>query len=110
MSDLQTGPEERYATLVETLLGEPEVTQEGKGFGSSSLKIKGKIFAMLVGNKLVVKLPRQRVDALIAAGQGERFDPRKDGRLMKEWIVLETTSEAEWLALAKEGLAFVAKG
>ncbi len=47
--------------------------------------------------KFVVKLPRQRVDALVATGEGERFDPGH-GRLMKEWIAFDATSEIEWLA------------
>jgi SAM-dependent methyltransferase len=28
------------------------------------------------------------VDALLAVGKGEHFDPRRDGRAMKEWLVL----------------------
>ncbi len=63
---------------------------------------------MLVQGKLVVKLPKPRVDALIASGDGERFDPRHDGRLMKEWVSVEPTSEEEWLPLAKEAMEFVA--
>jgi hypothetical protein len=51
---------------------------------------------MLSKGRLVVKLPRQRIDALVATGAGERFDPGH-GRLMKEW-----------LPLAREALAFVA--
>jgi hypothetical protein len=103
-------PEERFATIVEALLSNPDVTppSDGKRFGSSGLKIHNKIFAMLVGGKLVVKLPKPRVDALIASGDGERFDPRHDGRLMKEWLSLEPTSEEEWLPLAREAMEFVA--
>ena len=63
---------------------------------------------MLVKGKLVVKLPKRRVDALIASGDGERFDPRHDGRLMKEWVSVEPTSEEEWLPLAREAMEFVA--
>ncbi len=66
-----------------------------------------KIFAMLVKGKLVVKLPKPRVDALVASGDGERFDPRHDGRLMKEWLSVEPTSEEEWLPLAREAMEFV---
>jgi hypothetical protein len=47
------------------------------------------------------------VDALVASGDGERFDPGH-GQLMKEWIAIEPTSEVEWLPLAREALAFVA--
>ncbi len=103
-------PEERFAMIVEELLNNPGVTppSDGKKFGSSALKIHNKIFAMLVRGKFVVKLPKSRVDALIAAGSGERFDPRHDGRLMKEWITLETVSEEEALSLAREAMSFVA--
>lgn len=108
-----TTPEERFAAIVEALLDNPDVTppldgpQAKKRFGSSELKVHNKIFAMLVRGKLVVKLPKLRVDALITSGAGERFDPRHDGRLMKEWVVLEPTSAEEWLSLAKDAMEFV---
>ncbi|MBV9231741.1 MAG: hypothetical protein JOZ18_20700 [Chloroflexi bacterium] len=114
MSQPPTTPEERFATIVEELLSYPGVTppadeaQSKKRFGSSGLKVHDKIFAMLVRGKLVVKLPKLRVDALIASGEGERFDPRHDGRLMKEWVTLEPTSEEKWLPLAREAMEFVA--
>lgn len=104
-------PEERFAALVEALTGTPDVTLglPGKtGFGSSELVVQNKIFAMLSHGTLVVKLPRQRVDALIASGDGERFDPRRDGRVMKEWVAIAPASDLEWLPLAREALAFVA--
>jgi|SRR5579884_1205990 len=102
-------PEARYAALVETFLNEAGVAQEeGKGFGSAALKVRNRIFAMLVRGRLVVKLPRQRVEALAAAGEGERYDPRHDGRLMKEWLVVAPSQEEQWPTLAREALAFVA--
>lgn len=103
-------PEERFAMIVEELLDNPCVTPPSnkKGFGESALKCNNKIFVMLVKGKLVVKLPKARVDALIASGNGERFDPRQDGRLMKEWISIEPTSTDEWLPLAREAMEFVA--
>jgi hypothetical protein len=52
--------------------------EDGKGFGSGALKVNGKVFAMKSSKgKFVVKLPKERVDALAASGQGERFDPVK---------------------------------
>ena len=102
-------PEQQFAAIVEELLSNPGVTppSEGKKFGSSELKIHNKIFAMLVRGKLVVKLPKPRVDALVASEVGERFDPRRDGRLMKEWVVVDAISEEEWLSLAREAMEFV---
>ncbi|MGH2616304.1 MAG: hypothetical protein ACRDJC_13750 [Thermomicrobiales bacterium] len=96
--------------MVESLLSSSDATFDpaGKGFGSSALKTGGKIFAMLVNDRLAVKLPRQRVDALVAAGQGERFDPGH-GRVMKAWVALGPVVAEEWRPLAKEALAFVDK-
>ncbi len=110
MSHPPITPEERFATIVEVLLSNPGVTppSDGKGFGSSALKVHNKIFAMLVEGKLVVKLPKHRVDALVTSGDGERFDPRHDGRLMKEWVAVEPTSEEGWLDLSREAMEFVA--
>jgi len=111
MSQPPSTPEERYAAIVEALLSNPDVTLGSpgkKGFGSSALRTGGKIFAMLAGgDRFVVKLPQQRVDALIASGDGERFDPGH-GRLMKEWVAVELASQEGWLPLAREALEFVA--
>jgi hypothetical protein len=109
MSQQTITPEERYAALVEEFLGDKDVEQSGRGFGSDALQVRGKIFAMLSSQgRFVVKLPRQRVDALVASGDGERFDPRRDGRVMKEWLALAPTSSLEWLPLAQEARVFVA--
>jgi len=93
-------PEERYAALGNELLGDQPI-EPGKGFGASALKVNGKIFAMLVKEQLVVKLPRQRVHTLVAADTGGRFDPGH-GRLMKEWLTIDPAAEPEWLPLARE--------
>lgn len=113
MPDNQTTAEERFAAVVASLAGQPGVTppldatDPRKTFGSSGLKIDDKIFAMLVRGSLAVKLPKPRVDALVASGDGERYDPRRDGRLMKEWVVVASTSEFDWLRLAREAMAYV---
>lgn len=107
MSQPSTTPEERYIALVEEFLGDRDIGQAGRGFGADALKARGKIFALLSGGRLVVKLPRQRVDVLVASGDGERFDPRHDGRQMKEWLALAPASQLDWLALAREARDFV---
>ena len=110
MSQPPPTPEQRYDILVGALLGAPGVTvgvPGKKGFGSGALCVGGRIFAMLTRGRLVVRLPQQRVAALVASGDGERFDPGH-GRLMKEWLSLAPASAEQWLPLAGEALAFVA--
>ena len=53
-----------------------------------------------------MKLPRQRVDELIASGTGKRFDPGH-GRLMKEWVTIATSHSRDWGTLAEEARQFV---
>jgi TfoX/Sxy family transcriptional regulator of competence genes len=87
----------------------PEVSS-GTGFGSSpGLRVGGKIFAMLVRDQLVVKLPKIRVDELVASGTAERFD-RGNGQLMKEWAATSTGQERELNQLMTEALEFVRSG
>ncbi len=103
--------QKRFARVVAALARRAGVTQGGskkKGFGSSALCVNDKIFAMVSSRgNFVVKLPKDRVDALVAAGTGTRFDPGH-GRLMKEWLAVDATAEADWLSLAEEARAFVA--
>ncbi len=78
-----------------------------KSFGSrGQLKVNNKIFAFVSKGRLVVKLPRQRVDALVAVGEAERFGPGH-GRLMKEWLALKPRSELGWPPLVREAMEFV---
>jgi hypothetical protein len=100
-------PDERYEDLVDELVGAAGVTppRGGGGFGRSALRYQGKIFAMLVRGRLVVKLPARRVDTLVEAGDGIRFDANK-GTPMREWLSLDPDSGQDWLALAREALDF----
>jgi TfoX/Sxy family transcriptional regulator of competence genes len=102
-------PAARYGDLVKEFTSQKGVTSisDGKGFGSSGqLKVDGRIFAMLVRDELVLKLPRERVDELVAQGEGVRFDAGK-GRPMREWFVLSPTSTKRWSSLARDAYDFV---
>ena len=100
-------PEHRYEDLVDEFAGEDGVLppRDGSGFGRSAPRYRGKIFAMLVRGRLAVKLPRPRVDELVAGGGGERFDANK-GTPMKEWFSLDPESDLAWSPLAREALDF----
>jgi hypothetical protein len=77
----------------------------GSGFGSNAIKINKSIFAMLVDDRLVVKLPAARVAGLIAARDGVPFDAGK-GKPMKEWVGL-TVDDATARQLVAEAMTFV---
>jgi hypothetical protein len=100
--------EQRFATVVDALLAEPGVTPPsgGSGFGRASLRADGRIFAMLVRGDYVVKLPKGRVDELVDAGHGCRFDANK-GTPMKEWLRVDPAAALDWSTLAREALAHV---
>ena len=110
MPGRRASPEARYASLVASFAGQDGVEHDAsatRSFGAGALKCGGKIFAMLVGGSLVLKLPKKRVDALVDAGTATRFDANK-GTPMKEWVVLDDShSDAEWLELAREAKVFV---
>jgi TfoX/Sxy family transcriptional regulator of competence genes len=95
----------RFAAVIAAFARDRRVTS-GMMMASLGLKVGGKIFAMLVRGDLVVKLPRERVAALVDAGLGEQFDPRQDGRLMMEWVVI-AGDEPPWVDVAREAHAFV---
>jgi len=98
---------ERFEDLIDELVGLPGVTPPagGTGFGRSAIRFNGKIFAMFVRGHLVLKLPEERVDDLVASGHGSRFDANK-GKPMREWLNLNAGSDLSWLPLAREALSF----
>jgi hypothetical protein len=99
-------PEQVWNPIAQTELLTRGVTA-GTGFGrSEGLRISNKIYAMLVNDELVVKLPKERVDELVGAGVGERFDPGQ-GRMMKEWLSLPASASRRWKTLVAEAKAFV---
>ncbi len=103
-----TGTDPLFTPIVEAFARDPQVAP-GRMFGSPGLKVDGKVFAMLVKGALVVKLPKVRVDTLVASGTGAHFDPGH-GRLMKEWVAVGPSARSMWLGLAKEAKDFVASG
>jgi hypothetical protein len=98
-----------FARLTDRYASQPGVTT-GTGFGSTAgLRIGGRIFAMFMDESLVVKLPADRVQSLIATGQGAPFGSRK-GHPMREWVAVGWSSQDDWERVADEALAFVRDG
>jgi hypothetical protein len=99
--------DEKYAKLARALAKDPQVALPigKKGFGRNGLYFRGRLFAFLSHKKqLVLKLEPERVKDIVAAGDGTFWDPRRDGRVFKNWVVLKPGPERNWLPLAREAL------
>lgn len=98
--------EAAFEAIAATLLPDPDVEQ-GTGFGTNpGLRVRGKIFAILHGGELVVKLPAERSAELVEAGRARPFEIGR--RKMREWVRLGEVDEQEWLKLARESRRYVA--
>lgn len=103
--------QKHYASVVAALSADAEVRCDasGRGFGASTLRAHGKIFAMLASReRFVAKLPQARVAELLQAGVGASFD-MGHGRMMREWVVITAIDPSRWIALAREALHYVAE-
>lgn len=88
------------------LLAQPGVSP-GTMMGFPCLRVDGQFFASCdhrTGD-LIVKLPRDRVQALIDTGVGKPFAPA--GRVFREWVLVEDRDETRWAALMDEARSFV---
>ena len=102
---MSQSPEQLWRAT-EAQRADPAVTV-GTGFGrSAGLRVAGKIFAMLADGHLVVRLPKVRVQDLLASGVGQPFDPGH-GRLVKVWVTVEPSAARLWEPLIGEARVFV---
>ena len=99
---------DRFADLARSLADHPgvELASGRRGFGRGTLQVGGRIFAMTSGDRLVLKLARDRVAALVASGEGGPFDAGK-GRPLAEWLALGDADDDRWHELAAEAADFV---
>ena len=97
-----------FDDLLAVLRADPAVTR-GMTFGHPAAKHGRRMFACDYDGELVVKLGRERVDELVAAGRATRFDPL-GGRPMRGWAQVPAPDGdlAAWVALAEEAKLLVA--
>src|SRR3954452_7875673 len=76
---------ERWENLAEGAVG--GAVTRGTMFGSQGLRTGTKYVAIWWHERLVLKLPADRQEALVAAGHAEPFEPM-DGRPMNGWVVV----------------------
>jgi hypothetical protein len=101
-----TDGEARFWDLAVPLLALPEV-ERSTMMGLPCLRVDGAFFASCdrrTGD-LLVKLPEERVDALIASGAANSFAPA--GRRFREWAAVPPSKSRSWRRLLDDALAFV---
>lgn len=96
---------ELYEELTDDLLYDPAIGH-GTIMGHPCIRLAGQFVACLErnGTSLVLKLPAERVTALIAAGTGLPFAPT--GNPMREWVSVPDPDRELWQALLAEAVAF----
>ena len=100
-------PDELFWQIAADLTKDDPRIVEGTIMNGRCLRV-GKEFLALVdykGSGLVVKLPKARVDELVASGVGQTFSPA--GKVFKEWLSVPTPDRKRWVALLREGITFV---
>jgi len=92
--------------VAQALLVEGKV-DEGELMRSRCIRVGKEFLAMpeYRTGDLVVKLPKQRVAALIESGEGLSFAPAK--KVFSEWVQIPGRDEALWTTLLDEGFEFV---
>jgi hypothetical protein len=99
--------EERFWQIASELQEEDDRIEVGRIMSSKCLRV-GKEFLALYDDKrdgVVIKLPKERVQELIAAGTGESFAPA--GRVFKEWVLVDEAGRRRWRSLLLAGVEFV---
>ncbi len=103
-----TDVREVYDRLAAEHLSTDGVTM-GRALSNDVLKVNNKIFAFVMGERLVVKLPAARCSALIADGEAGPFG--SGGRTMKEWVAVDlppgNAGEKAWRGLMGDARAYV---
>ena len=98
--------DELFWDLAEPMIGSGKII-EGELMRSRCVRVGKEFLAMpeYQTGDLVVKLPRERVDELIANGDGLAFAPAK--KVFREWVLVPTRDKKLCKGLLDEGFEFV---
>lgn len=99
--------EQLFSAVAERLLREDAAVDQGRMLRSTGLRAGGKFFAFARDDELVVKVPADRVDELVASGAGEPFF--SGGRRMREWVCLRPADEQTCAAHVGEARRFATR-
>lgn len=102
-----------HKTMMDDLLLDIPGVKGGQAFGYPAYKINGRIFAFVGGRGISIKLPKPRVEELIAEG-APQMQPCEvaEGVIWREWLIINHDDPAAYrddLTLLEEAAAFVAE-
>ena len=103
------GARDLYDELTDDLLYDPAIGRATM-MGYPCVRLAGKFLASYDDRAgcLVVKLPRERVTELVAAGDGDPFAPA--GKVFREWVSIPATDRQLWQTLLAEAVEFARQG
>jgi hypothetical protein len=98
-----------YDELTDDLLYDPAIGRATM-MGYPCVRLAGKFLAGYgkQAGCLMVKLPSERVTALVETGAGEPFAP--SGKVFREWVAIPTVDRDLWQTLLAEAVDFARKG
>ena len=94
--------------LVDELREHDDRIEEGTIMGGRCARVAGEFLGLVdyKNSGMVLKLPRTRVDELIAQGIGQPFAPA--GKVFREWVAITKPDRGRWSNLLDEAVTFVA--
>lgn len=97
-----------YDELTDDLLYDPAVGRATM-MGYPCVRLAGRFLACYDDktSSLIVKLPGERVTALVAGGRGDSFAPA--GKVFREWVSIPTGDPDLWSILLTEAADFARK-
>ncbi len=108
MGSAHADVDELFERVAARLVAKHPGLERGKIMHSTGLRTSGGFCAFVTRGELVVKLPADRVAALIADGTGLAFDANR-GKPMKEWVRLQPVDEKTCASYVNEARKFVTK-
>lgn len=102
-----TPAEVLFWDLIDELREHDDRIEEGTIMGGRCARVAGEFLGLVdyKNSGMVVKLPRSRVDELIAQGIGEPFAPA--GKVFREWVAVAKPDRRRWSKLLVEAIGFV---
>ena len=100
--------ETRKAKMDEMLLAMPGV-KASKTFGYPAYKIAGKVFAFVGSKGVAIKLPEERVNALMDGKTLKQFEVG-DGVVWRQWLSIQRAESEDYdqdAALFEESVEFL---